>query len=88
MKSFTKGLISIKNSDQNYFYDVMLGILIPQKQIQKELHEKKKNLLIVLIMMELIFRREKKILARLKKKGNGFVDMFCVKSDFSNFRFI
>ena len=45
----------------------MLGILILQKYIQKELHENIKNLLIILIMMELNFLCEKKILARLKK---------------------
>ena len=29
LRSFKKGLINIKNNDQNIFYGVMLGILIP-----------------------------------------------------------
>ena len=31
-----KGLINIKNKDKNFFYGVMLGILILQKNIQEE----------------------------------------------------
>ena len=38
-----KGIISIKNKDQNVFYGVMLGILILQKSIQKELKKLTKN---------------------------------------------
>ena len=37
LKSPRKGLINIKNKDQKCFYGVMLGILILQKNIQKEL---------------------------------------------------
>ena len=37
LKSPRKGLINIKNKDQNVFYGVMLVILILQKNIQKEL---------------------------------------------------
>ena len=37
LKSSRKGLINIKNKDQNVFYGVMLGILILQKNIQKKL---------------------------------------------------
>ena len=37
LKSPRKGLINIKNKDQNVFYGVMLDILILQKNIQKEL---------------------------------------------------
>ena len=36
LKSPRKGLINIKNKDQKCFYGVMLGILILQKNIQKE----------------------------------------------------
>ena len=35
LKSSRKGLINIKNKDQNVFYGVMLGIMILQKSIQK-----------------------------------------------------
>ena len=37
LKSPRKGLIKIKNKDQKCFYSFMLGILILQKNIQKEL---------------------------------------------------
>ena len=36
LRSPRKGLINIKNKDQKCFYGVMLGILILQKNIQKE----------------------------------------------------
>ena len=36
LRSPRKGLINIKNKDQKCFYSVMLGILILQKNIQKE----------------------------------------------------
>ena len=36
LKSPRKGLINIKNKDQKCFYGVMLGILILQRNIQKE----------------------------------------------------
>ena len=51
------------------FYGVMLDVLI--------LSEK---LLIVLIMMELGFLREKKILARLKLKNNNCINVFCYEN--------
>ena len=35
LKNRRKGLINIKNKDQNDFYGVMLGIIILQKSIQK-----------------------------------------------------
>ena len=37
LKSPRKRLINVKNKDQNIFYGVMLGILILQKNMQKEL---------------------------------------------------
>ena len=37
LRSPKKGLINIKNKDQKRFYGVMLGILVFQKNIQKEL---------------------------------------------------
>ena len=60
---------------KNIFYGVMLGTLILYKYIQKELKEKRKILLMILIMKELRFLCEKKILARLKQKS-AFVLMF------------
>ena len=32
-----KGLINMRNKDQRYFYGVILGILVLQKRIQKEI---------------------------------------------------
>ena len=43
LRSPRKGLINIKNKDQKCFYGVMLGILILQNNIQKELKKLKKN---------------------------------------------
>ena len=64
-----KGLINIKKQKiKNVFYCVMLGILILQKNIQKELKKPTKKLLKNVIMMRLSFLFKKKILARLKKR--------------------
>ena len=46
----------------------MLGMLVQQNYIQKELNQQIKSLLMILIMMELNLLCEKKILARLKRK--------------------
>ena len=43
LRSPRKGLINIKNKDQKCFYGVMLGILILQKNIQKEFKKLTKN---------------------------------------------
>ena len=44
LRSSKEGLMNIKNNDQeSFFFGVMLGILILQKYIQEELHEKIKN---------------------------------------------
>ena len=43
LKTPRKGIISIKNKDQNLFYGVMLDILILQKSIQKEFKKLTKN---------------------------------------------
>ena len=81
LRSSKKGLINIKNNDQKYFYGVMLGILILYKNIQKELHGRIKNLLIILIMMELNFLCKKKILARLRKRTTFALPCFVVKTN-------
>ena len=47
LKSSKKRLINIKNNDQKCFYGVMLGILIPQIYIQKELQRMTKSLLMI-----------------------------------------
>ena len=43
LKNPRKGLINIKNKDQKCFYSVILGILILQKNMQKELEKLIKN---------------------------------------------
>ena len=65
-----KGLINIKKQKiKNVFYCVMLGILILQKNIQKELKKPTKKLLKILIMIKLSFLFKKNFLARLKKRA-------------------
>ena len=50
LKSPKKRLINIKNKDQKKFYGVMLGILIPRKNIQKEFKKLMKNVLSILLI--------------------------------------
>ena len=64
LKSPRKRLINIKNKDQKNFYGAMLGILILQKKIRKELKQPTKKFLQNLIMMKLSFLLKKKILAK------------------------
>ena len=64
LKSPRKRLINIKNKDQKIFYGAMLGILILQKKIRKELKQPTKKFLQNLIMMKLSFLLKKKILAK------------------------
>ena len=64
LKSPRKRLINIKNKDQKIFYGAMLGILILQKKIRKELKQPTKKFLQNLIMMKLSFLLKKKISAK------------------------
>ena len=64
LKSPRKRLVNIKNKDQKNFYGAMLGILILQKKIRKELKQPTKKFLQNLIMMKLSFLLKKKILAK------------------------
>ena len=50
-----KGLIDIKNKDENAFYGAMLGIIILQKNIQEKFKKLTKKLLKSLITVELSF---------------------------------
>ena len=65
LKSPRKELINIKNKN-NFFYSVMLDILIFQINIQKELKKTDKKFLKNLIMMGLSFLWKKKISTKLK----------------------
>ena len=68
LKSTKKGLINIKNNDQKYLWWCHVRHINAIKHIQKELHRMTKNLLMILIMIELSFRFVKKILPRLRQK--------------------
>ena len=66
----------------------MLGILIPLKYIQKELHGKIKILLMILIMIGLNFLCEKKYFKKTEKKNNIYINAFCYEiSWFCQFTF-
>ena len=52
IKNWRKGPINIKNKDQKCFYGAMLGILILQKSIQKELEKLTKSLLSILLIQK------------------------------------
>ena len=58
----------------------MLGMLIQSKYIQKELDRMAKILLMILIMTELGFLCEKKILSKLKRKSNISINVFCYEN--------
>ena len=72
LKSLKKEPINIKNNDQKCFLWCHVR--------QKELHEMIKNLLLVLIMMELNFLCKKKVLTRLRKKNNIWINVFCYEN--------
>ena len=59
----------------------MLGILILSKHIQKELQERIKSLLMILIMMGLSFLSEKKILVKLNRKTTFALMCFVTEID-------
>ena len=63
------------------FFGVMLYILIQLKYIQKELRKNIESLLIILIMMELNFLYQKKILVKLKQKTTFSSVFFVIKID-------
>ena len=65
LKSPRKGLINIKNKDQKYFYGVMLGTLILQKNIQKELEKLIQSLLSILLLHKKLQKKIKSLLVIL-----------------------
>ena len=65
LRSPKKGLINIKNKDQKCFYSVMLGILLLQKNIQKELKKLIKNLLSILLIQKNLRKKIKSLLVIL-----------------------
>ena len=81
LKRPKKGLINIKNNDQKCFLWCHVRHINPVKIHPEELHGKIKNLLMILIMIELNFLCEKKILARLKKRTIFALTCFDMKTD-------
>ena len=81
LRNSKNGLINTKNNDQKCFSSchARVLILILLKYIQEELNEKIKNLLMILIMMELGFLCKKKLLARLKQKTTFALTCFVKK---------
>ena len=65
LRSPKKGLINIKNKIKNVFYGVMLGIVILQKNIKKELRKKVKNLLSILLIQKKLHKKIKSLLVIL-----------------------
>ena len=65
LKSPKKRLINIKTKIKNVFYVVMLGILILQKNIQKELEKLIKNLLSILLIQKKLHKKIKSLLVIL-----------------------
>ena len=65
LKSPRKGLINIKKKIKNVFYGVMLGILIPQKNTQKEIEKWIKNLFSILLIQKKLQRKIKRLLVIL-----------------------
>ena len=75
LRSPRKGLINIKNKDQKCFYGVMLGILILQKNIQKELKKWQK------IAEKLDYDRtefpvQEKDFSKIEMKNNMCINVF------------
>ena len=65
LKSPRKGLINIKKKIENAFYGTSLGILILQKNIQKELEKLIKNLLSILLIQKKLQKKIKSLLVIL-----------------------
>ena len=81
LRSSKKRTITIKNKDQKCFLWCHDKHINPVKIYPERLTRKdKKNLLKILIMMELNFLCEKKILAGLKQKNNIFINVFCYEN--------
>ena len=81
LRSSKKGLITIKNRTQKCFLWCHDRHINPVKIHPERITRKdKKNLLKILIMLELNFLCEKKILARLKQKTTFALTCFVTKT--------
>ena len=81
LRSAKKGLSHIKNEDQKCFLWCYVRHINSVKYIQRELRKKMKDLLIILIMMELNFLCKKKILIRLKQEKTCALPCLVMKMD-------
>ena len=79
LRSSKKALINIKNNDQKCFLWFHIRHTNPIKIHPEKIIQEDKYLLIILIMMELGFLLEKKILARLKKRTISPLTCFVMK---------
>ena len=85
-----KELINIKNKDQKYFYSAMLGILILQKNIQKELEKLIKNLLSILLIKKKLQKKIKSLLVilimiELRKFKDSMILLLLIDDDESHY---
>ena len=79
LRSSKKALINIKNNDQKCFLWFHIRHTNPIKIHPEKIIQEDKYLLIILIMMELGFLLEKKILARLEKRTISPLTCFVMK---------
>ena len=76
LKSTRKGLINIKNKDQNVFYVLMLDILILQKNIQKELKKTDKKIAEKLDYDGIQFPVQEKDFNKIEVKNDKCINVF------------
>ena len=81
LRSPRKGLINIKNKDQECFLSCHVRHTNPSKEHPERIEKTDNKLLKNLILMELSFLFKKKILARLKRK-TIFASMFGYENGF------
>ena len=87
LRSSRKGLITVKNKDQNSFLWPHVRHVNPSKKHPERIKKPTKKLLKNLIMMELSFLFKKKILAILKKRTFVLMCLVMKMSWFFQFTF-
>ena len=85
-----KELINMKNKDQKHFYSAMLGILILQKNIKKELEKLIKNLLSILLIKKKLQKKIKSLLVilimiELRKFKDSMILLLLIECDESHY---
>ena len=77
LRSSKKRLINIKNNDQKIFLWSHVRRINFVKIHPERITQMTESLLMILIMMGLSFLCEKRILARLKRKNDIWINLFC-----------